>query len=235
MTAAARIRESRRALGTYQEARRRGCSPRSAVAYARDVVKALAVLPRMSHHSSRWCYDVDVEALARETAGPVLHVTRPDGTHPDGTVMLPAGSRARIEVLPDDRGWEDEECYDEGDYAAWLRDEWHFRGVVATVTLADGREGEASVWGVDVGPYWIGVEESQIWHVLPDLLAEALDEADEQDRQVTIARDVEAEVLAALIAWRDALEGDSGDAEIEAGVELARLLSDVTGIEVEDQ
>ena len=36
---------------------------------------------------------------------------------------------------------------------------------------------------------------------------------------------------AALAGWRDALEGDSGDAEIDAACELADLVADAYGIE----
>jgi hypothetical protein len=68
----------------------------------------------------------------------------------------------------------DAECYDEDDIEAWRDERWHYYGVVVKLTGQAG-EGEASLWGVEIGDYWPGSEEAQVWLAIVD--NEMLDEA----------------------------------------------------------
>lgn len=184
---------------TYVEARERGKSPSEALkmvrveANIRDVLKFSADFDGAPYQYPDDAYDVDVEALARVTAGPMLNVVNPNGSHPDGTVRVPEGAKVRAFVYRDQgHGIDEDECYGDADIAAWKADEWKFVGVSAVVTLADGSEGESAVWGVEQGDYWPGSDEYDIWHVVPDMIYEALRTAErEASRAAQIAFDQE--------------------------------------------
>lgn len=169
----------------YVDAREHGETPAGAlwqVRTARDVRAVLRLaydLDGAPYSHPREAWDVDVTELARVTAGPVLSVVRLDGTHPDGTLTLPPGASARVYLYDDDaaRDPADEECYGPADVEAWRADRWSFVGVAAVVTLSNGNTGEAALWGIEEGDYWPGNVEDQVWHAVPDIIAEALADA----------------------------------------------------------
>lgn len=189
----------------YAETRARGWSVTRSVGLARDIATAESVMPSVSWIDNAETYAVDPLALELATSSPAPNVTGPNGEPVVHKVSLPAGAVATVRTpdddsrRPDDNG---EDCYDADDVAAWERNEWIYAGTVVTVTLADGREGEASIWGTEVGPYWPGTDRSQIWHNVPDLVAEALAEALEQtlswEERATATKST---LLDALASW----------------------------------
>lgn len=129
-------------------------------------------------------WQVDVRALARVTSDP-----RTDAL--SGTVHDVDGNRVLYPVtVPDlatvyvvarhdpDTNPDDVECYTPDDVDAWKRDAWHYMYVSAHVQLVDGRRGDAGVGGVELGEYWPGSDASQVWHVVPDLVRQALADAE---------------------------------------------------------
>ena len=129
-------------------------------------------------------YDVDPRELYRVTSDPRTAALAGEvrdaetGAPILAPVTLPDGATARVYVYADDDADPtDADCYDDADVQAWREDRWRYVGVTAVVTLADGRRGEASLWGVEMGAYWPGSDAAQIWHTIPDLVREAAGEA----------------------------------------------------------
>lgn len=170
-------------LSTYRAMRAAGHTASHAYGIARDVADAAAVL--------RWTYEdaggedgnladahrpfrpdyaddiyvVDMAELAIRTAGWPYPPT------------LPPGARALIYVYTDqDRSPYEDDCYDETDLTAWRADDWHYVMTWAVVVGRDGTVGTAACGGTERGSYWPGTDESQIWHLVPDLLSEAADD-----------------------------------------------------------
>jgi hypothetical protein len=91
---------------------------------------------------------------------------------------IPPGATCRAVVGRDeDSTPDDAECYDPEDIAAWRRDEWSYAFYTVVVTLADGTEGGATLGGCELGDYWPGSTEAQIWDTMgpgSDLIGEAV-------------------------------------------------------------
>lgn len=178
----------------YRESRARGETVKLAMhrvrteRTCRDVLSRASSLPDHvayeAYNGPVDIYEVDVAALYRHTNGASPNVTMADGSPVDGTVDLVTDeASAWIVLYYDESGrshMDEDECYDEADRESWRNDEWVFVGVQAIVSLPDGRIGTSAIWGVEQGAYWPGSDESQIWHVVPDQLSEALDDAKRQ-------------------------------------------------------
>ena len=148
----------------------RDADDREDVPAATDAIDAYDVNPR---ELARVTSDRRLSSLAGEvrdaaTGALILH-----------PVVLPDGATARVYVYADDDATPDDELTTgAADYDAWCEGRWCYVGVAAVVTFADGRRGDASLWGVERGDYWPGSDEAQIWHTIPDLIREAASEAD---------------------------------------------------------
>jgi hypothetical protein len=177
------------ARAAYVRSRDRGETVPLALSRARAELVAHAVLGYAYTDTTSDAidaYDVNPRELARVTsdrryAG--LAGERRDaetGALILAPIVLPDGATARVYVYDDPDADVSGEAYDDGPREAF-GESWSFVGVSAVVTLADGRRGEASLWGVARGHYWHGTGEAQIWHAVPDLIREAVGEAADAD------------------------------------------------------
>ena len=159
------------ACGAYLSARSNGGNVSHAVRIARDVRLTEEIFTETGYRT----WDVDVAALRSHVASWPFPLTLPDG------VALTLAM-----IREDDSDPEDSDCYSDEDIAAWRNDEWEYVGIIVTATLADGRTGEGSLWGVDVGGYYPGTELSQAWDAVTDAIAEAVCDAEGKPVTLTI-------------------------------------------------
>lgn len=175
----------------YVDARERGESVPLAFYRARDERVAATVLDPIDpwnvsdplHGSPLDAYAVDVVAWNAAAALPGWYYNATTGERYPLSVQLPFGATAHVHVYddaetsPDDVGDLDPELFD-----AWKRDAWGYVGVSVVVTLADGRQGEAAVWGVERGDYFPGSDEAQVIDRVYELMGEAVHEAERVTR-----------------------------------------------------
>jgi hypothetical protein len=171
----------------YRTARREGMPVGAAFTRALSERVAHRILPPMDTFdgptSTSW--RVNATELARATSDPrtdALFGILTDGTTGErilSRVILPTDARATITVRRDDDGDPREyECYSPDDVEAWQADEWSYSLIEATVTLPDGREGIATLGGVETGAYWGVSLEAAILHTVASLISEALTDAE---------------------------------------------------------
>jgi len=221
---------ARAATARYSESRGAGQTVARAYAAAVDAHDAASVLYLNGHTGG---YIIDADALDRVTSKPLTNVTNADGSPVTRGITLPDDVTAVVTLSYDDGrtpGEDGEDCYSADDVAAWRENEWTFQTVTVTLTDDDGRELSYATCGcVEVGDYWPGTEESQVWHVVPDLVSEAWDEVREQREADAAAEELAISDAAAsrdaLNALRDALEASEKLTPDDAGYHLSEAVS----------
>lgn len=168
----------------YAAARANGRTVTGALSIARGVRVAHSVMQDADAYGETLAaYEIDADRLAEVTADPVLDalcgtLTTREGRRVLHPVRIPEGASVRVEVKRDDDITPDQyDAYDVDDVDAWRADDWQYVYLVATVTLTDGRTGTGAIGGVEMGAHWPGTDESQVWHVVPGIIAEALQDA----------------------------------------------------------
>lgn len=156
----------------YKAFRADGHQPSVALHYAkrepasRDVLTETGDTDDAPYECPLLAYDVDTDALARRTA---------DWPDP---VVAPAGATVRVFVYDDLSPSIDDvdaEVYDDEARAAYAVGRWTYVGVSVVVTLADGRRGLAECWGFELGDYWPGSEDAQVYdYAASDMISEAV-------------------------------------------------------------
>lgn len=165
----------------YVAARERGETVSLALTRARLEIVVNAVLSPMRDFSG---WTIDAAELERVTRSPELDalsgtVMDAEGRRVLRPIMVPDGITLTVSTEYDDYSEyvADDDCYSPEDVDAWCGDLWEYRTVTVTATDADGDEfASESLGGVEVGDYWPGTEPAQIWHAIPDLIREALDD-----------------------------------------------------------
>lgn len=177
---------------------------------ARAEIATDAVLTERFDATTYGIYDVDIDALAQ---------------HSDITLF--AGSSVVVSIEDDyDARPEDDEFYSDADLRAWSRGRWRHVGVTVTVTLPDGRVGDCTLWNVEVGEYWPGSVEGQLWDPVLELTKDAKVCAEAQTAKPAVV----AQIVESLSRHSEATTytAPDGSAVIVARTWLVRVNADGT-------
>jgi len=165
------VKLSERGRRAYRHLRADGYVARVAYAIARrDELAAAALLPT----DRPGTFELDARRLAAASRDAfedsLSGVVVLDGVRKLDPIDAPDGVVVYVYEDYDADPWLSAECYDEDALDAYRRGDWWHVGVA--VAAPDGRE--ASMWGIECGPYWPGDELGQVWHVVPELVREVI-------------------------------------------------------------